>query len=127
MDKTLEKIFTVTEDRLAVNAGSGELRVLATPALAAFAENTAAELAKAELAEGITTVGTSLELEHISPTPVNAEVRVSVKLESSDGRTFRFDFTAYDAAGEIAKGSHTRVSVKADKFQRKADEKLNEI
>ena len=40
----LTREYTVTEDMLAVNFGSGSVRVLATPKVAAFFEGTAAEL-----------------------------------------------------------------------------------
>ena len=126
-NKTLEKFFTVTEDMLAGNVGSGDLRVLATPAVIALMENTAAELAGYLLGEGLTTVGTAISVDHTAPTPLGAEVRVCAELTDSDGRLFRFKVEAFDKGGKISEGKHTRVSVKAEKFQKKADEKFNEI
>ena len=94
-NKTLEKLFTVTEDMLAVNVGSGDLRVLATPAVIALMENTAAELAGSSLGEGLTTVGTAISVDHTAPTPLGAEVRVCAELTDSDGRLFRFKVEAF--------------------------------
>lgn len=125
--KTITKTTTVTEDKLAVNVGSGDLRVFATPAVAALVENAAAELAAGELSEGITTVGVKLDLDHIAPTPIGAEVRADVSLTETDGRSFSFSFQVFDKAGKIAFGTHRRVSVKAEKFQRKANEKFDEV
>ena len=127
MNKALEKTFTVTEDKLAVNVGSGSLRVLATPSVIAMMENTAAELAAAELADGITTVGTAISVEHTAPTPFGAEVTARAVLKNSDGRTFEFAVELCDRGGVVARGTHTRVSVKAEKFQKKADGKFDEI
>lgn len=117
----------VDEDMLAAAMGSGELEVLATPSVVALMENAAYNLAKRGLDEGITTVGAMINIEHLSPTPLGAEVTAKAVLSEADGRVFKFEVEAYDKKGLIAKGVHTRVSVKADKFQKKADEKLNEV
>lgn len=124
----MKKTVTVTENQLAYTMGSGSLRVLATPAVVALMENAAAALAQEILDnEMLTTVGTMIAIEHTSPTPTGAEVTAEAKLISQDGRTFRFEVAAYDKKGEIAKGTHTRVSVKAEKFQAKADGKFDEV
>ena len=118
----IEKV--VTEDMLAVNVGSGSLRVLATPTVVALMEEASANLADTFLDEGLTTVGTMVEIQHISPSPIGAKIKVESKLISNDGRSFKFEVTAYDNAGMIANGTHNRVSVKSEKFQKKADEKF---
>ena len=126
-EKSLTKTLKVEEENLACAMGSGSLMVLATPAVVALMENAAAELAQIELDnEELTTVGTMISIEHTSPTPISAEVTATATLTKTDGRMFYFDVVANDKKGEIAKGTHTRVSVKADKFQMKADEKFND-
>lgn len=127
-EKVLSKSIKVDEENLAVAMGSGSLMVLATPAVVALMENAASELAQAELAnDELTTVGTMISIEHTSPTPLGAEVTATARLIETDGRTFKFEVSAQDKKGEIARGTHTRVSVKADKFQMKADGKFNEV
>lgn len=118
----IEKV--VTEDMLAVNVGSGSLRVLATPTVVALMEEASTKLADTFLDEGLTTVGTMVEIQHISPSPIGAKIKVESELISNDGRSFKFEVTAYDNAGMIANGTHNRVSVKSEKFQKKADEKF---
>lgn len=118
----IEKV--VTEDMLAVNVGSGSLRVLATPTVVALMEEASTKLADTFLDEGLTTVGTMVEIQHISPSPIGAKIKVESNLISNDGRSFKFEVTAYDNAGMIANGTHNRVSVKSEKFQKKADEKF---
>lgn len=126
-EKSLTKILKVEEKNLACAMGSGSLMVLATPAVVVLMENAAAELAQIELDnEELTTVGTMISIEHTSPTPIGAEVTATATLTKADGRMFYFDVVANDKKGEIAKGTHTRVSVKADKFQMKTDEKFND-
>lgn len=127
-EKVLSKSIKVDEENLAVAMGSGSLMVLATPAVVALMENAASELAQAELAnDELTTVGTMISIEHTSPTPLGADITATARLIETDGRTFKFEVSAQDKKGEIARGTHTRVSVKADKFQMKADGKFNEV
>ena len=128
MSNTLSKSLLIGEENLACSMGSGSLRVLATPAVVALMENAAASLAQEVLGdEALTTVGTMISIEHTSPTPLGAEVTATATLLEQDGRTFRFEVRASDKKGEIARGTHTRVSVKAEKFQQKADGKFDEI
>lgn len=118
--------ITVDEENLAVAMGSGSLMVLATPAVVALMENAAAELADEVLEnDELTTVGTMISIEHTSPTPLGAEVTATAVLTKNEGRMFYFDVFAKDNKGEIARGTHTRVCVKTEKFQMKADEKFN--
>ena len=125
-EKTISKTIKVEEENLACAMGSGSLMVLATPAVVALMENAAAELAQNELDDDeLTTVGTMISIEHTSPTPIAVEVTAKAILTKVDGRMFYFDVAANDKKGVISKGTHTRVSVKSENFQRKADEKFN--
>lgn len=117
----------VDETMLAVSVGSGDLEVLATPALIALMENAAAELAKKGIDDGYTTVGTRVEIVHTSPTPLGAEIEVEAELKESHGRFFGFDVRAFDKNGIIAGGTHTRAVVNFEEFQKKAAEKFNEV
>lgn len=126
-ENTISKTIKVEEENLACAMGSGSLMVLATPAVVALMENAAAELAHKVLNnDELTTVGTMISIEHTSPTPIGAEVTATAVLTENDGRIFKFEVFANDKKGEIARGTHTRVSVKAEKFQMKADSKFDE-
>ena len=114
---TYSVTIKVEEENLAVSMGSGSLCVLATPCVVALMENAAAALADKVLDnDELTTVGTMISIEHTSPTPLGAEVTAM----------FNFEVFAEDKKGEIARGTHTRVSVKSEKFQMKADSKFDE-
>lgn len=120
------KEYTVTEERLASKVHSGALPVLATPAVSAFFEETSAELAQDYLEDGITTVGSKITVEHLAPTALGCKVTVTSELAEHSGRFFRFNLTASDNAGVIAKGVHERVSVKAEKFMAKVQSRKSE-
>ena len=110
----------VTPDTLACQVGSGSVTVFATPMVAALMEGAAADLAQAALAEGLTTVGTQITVNHNAPSVEGMTVTAEATLLETDGRTFQFSLRAWDDAGEIATGTHTRVSVKTARFLEKA-------
>lgn len=116
---------TVTQQMLADAVGSGSLKVYATPMVIALMESAASALAQEYVDDGCTTVGTSVSIGHTSPTPSGARVWAKAELTGIEGRTFRFAVSAYDEAGVIASGTHERVSVKSESFQKKADLKFS--
>ena len=76
------------------------------------------------LEEGQTTVGTALNIEHISATPVGLEVRAEAEVTAVAGKVITFAVRAFDEAGEIGHGTHQRVVVSNQKFLDKAYSKL---
>lgn len=126
-DTSLTKEYAVTRERLASRMGSGTLPVLATPAVAAFFEETAAELAAGYLAEGETTVGSKIAVEHLAPTPPGGKVTVTAELTEREKRVFRFRLQAYDEAGPIARGTHERVAVESGRFLQRAQDRKGPV
>lgn len=115
--------LTVSSEVTAAKVKSGALEVFATPSMVALMEQAASELCQAELPEGLTTVGTAINIEHLAATACGVEVKAIATLTATDGRRYDFDVEAYDNAGLIGKGTHTRFSVKADKFLDKAHQR----
>jgi fluoroacetyl-CoA thioesterase len=110
--------FTVTDGDTAIALGSGGVPVLATPRLLAWCEGaTCAEIEPA-LAEGETSVGTRVQLEHLTASPVGAEVEVTAETSYVDGRLHRFTVAARHLADGkvVASGEVTRVVVDAERF-----------
>lgn len=114
---------TVEKERLASAVGSGSLDVFATPMMVALMEQAACGAAQDLLEAGQTSVGTMINVEHVAATPLGMEVTATAVLEKRDGRRLDFTVTARDGAGEIGRGSHSRVIVDAARFQAKADAK----
>ena len=115
---------TVTEEKTAAALGSGTLRVYATPAMIALMENTALNSVADKLDDGMTTVGTKLDIVHTSASPVGSTITCESELVEIDRRRLVFSVTAYDNAGEIGKGTHERFIVDNAKFLGKANGKL---
>lgn len=108
----------------AKEVGSGDLLVYATPCMVALMEGAAYESIAPYLAEGESSVGTKMEVTHLSATPVGMSVRAESVVTAVDGRKVTFSITAYDEAGEIGKAIHERVIIKADRFLEKTYDKL---
>lgn len=117
--------LNVTENELAVNVGSGSLRVMATPVMAMLMEKAACCCLAEYLEADETTVGTMLNITHTSATPAGMNVRAEAVLTDISGREFTFKVTALDDAGEIGSGTHKRFLVYGEKFTAKAESKLN--
>ena len=115
--------FVEREDT-AKEVGSGSLLVYATPCMVALLEGAACEAIEEALDESKTTVGTALNIEHISATPVGLEVRAEAEVTEVNGKVITFCVKAFDEAGEIGHGTHQRVMVNSQKFLDRAYAKL---
>ena len=69
-------------------------------------------------------MGTALNIEHLSATPVGLEVRAEAEVTEVNGKVITFAVRAFDEAGEIGKGTHKRVIVNSQKFLDKTYQKL---
>lgn len=116
----------VTEETTARRVGSGGLDVFATPCMTALMEQAAYTLLQRELPEGRTSVGTKLDVFHVSASPVGMRVRATAEVTevSGDGRSVGFKVAAYDDAGLIGEGSHRRAVIDAERFLTKCNNKL---
>ena len=117
---------TVTEEKTAAALGSGTLRVYATPAMIALMENTALNSVADKLDDGMTTVGTKLDIVHTSASPVGSTITCESELVEIDRRRLVFSVTVYDNVGEIGKGTHERFIVDSVKFSEKTAAKLEQ-
>jgi fluoroacetyl-CoA thioesterase len=112
--------YTVTDADTAVALGSGEVPVLATPRVLALAERATVAAVAGALAAGVTTVGTWVELEHLAPSPVGAEVEVEAVLEAVTGRRLEFAVRMAGGARPVARGRIIRRVVETAGFLRRA-------
>lgn len=119
------EVCTLVElEDTALSVGSGTLRVYATPCMAALMEGAACEALDGLLSEEQTTVGTELNITHLSATPVGMEVKATATVTAVEGKNISFALEAYDEAGKIGEGTHKRVIVSSQRFLDKAYSKL---
>ncbi len=100
----------------ALEVGSGDLEVFATPMMVALMEGEAMRVAKAECQEGQTTVGTLVNVQHLRATPLGGEVSATATLIAKEGRKLTFRVEAQDSKGIIGEGTHERFIVDTEKF-----------
>lgn len=69
-------------------------------------------------------VGTHVNLSHLAATPPGLEVCARVSLIEVDGRRLVFEVEASDGVDVISRGTHERYVIDAEKFTRKAGQKV---
>ena len=99
--------------------GSGDLDVFATPAMVALMENAAMKAVADALPEGSTTVGAEMNVTHIKPSGLGAEIVATAVLTGVEGRKLTFNVGARDAEGMIGEGIHIRYAVDRRRFMEK--------
>lgn len=119
-----EQKVEVVYENTATAVGSGVLEVFATPCMLALMEKTACDSVIPYLEDGWGTVGTEVNIKHVAATPIGMTVRCESELITVDGRRLVFTVKAYDEAGLIGEGTHERFMVNNEKFQSKANSKL---
>ncbi len=106
----------VTGETTAKALGSGDLPVLATPAMIALMENAAMLAVAPHLQENETTVGGYMECSHLKPTAVGEDVEAVATLKKIDGAALHFEIEAYAGEKKIGSGHHIRYIVDRDRF-----------
>jgi fluoroacetyl-CoA thioesterase len=113
---TLEK--TVKKDDTAAHYGSGLVEVFATPAMVAFMEQTALELAQPYLPEGYNTVGTDICVKHSKASPVGMKIRCKATLDRTEGKKLFYSVSVWDENGKVGDGTHTRYIINTEEFMK---------
>ena len=114
---------TVNENNIAKTLRSGELNVYATPSMVALMEEAAYKSVQGELEEGKGSVGTLMNVKHLSSTPIGMEVTAKSELVEVDRRRLVFKVEAFDERGKIGEGIHERFIIDNEDFQKKTDNK----
>ena len=111
-----ESRLTVGAENTALALGSGDMEVLATPAMVALMENAAMKAVADYLPEGSTTVGIEISTSHLKASAVGANVVAEATLDEVDGRRLVFSLKAWDDSGVISEGKHVRFIVDRERF-----------
>ncbi|MBQ4599176.1 MAG: thioesterase family protein [Clostridia bacterium] len=115
----------VTAEKSAEQVGSGLLPVYATPAMIALMEKCASECIAPYIEEGKSSVGTMLNIKHLSASPIGMQITCTATLTEVDGRRLVFSLEASDEKGPIGEGTHERFIIDIDRFMAKCQSKLN--
>jgi predicted thioesterase len=111
--------LTVSDSVTAVRMGSGDMPVLATPAMLALMENAAMLAVANELPEGCTTVGGYIESSHLKPSKIGDRVCATAEVTKVDGKKIEFRVAAYCGDVLLGEGTHLRFIVDKERFMAK--------
>ena len=96
--------------------GSGAAEVFATPMMIGLMEAASMNSVKELLPEGYSTVGTMVNIKHVSATRVGKKVWAEAELIEIDRKRLVFKVTAYDEDKIIGEGIHERFIINDEKF-----------
>lgn len=111
--------LTVDESVTAIQMGSGDLPVLATPAMMALMENAAMLAVKDELPEGCTTVGGHIASSHLKPSKIGETLIATAEVTNVEGKKIEFKVAAYAGETLLGEGTHLRSIVDRERFMSK--------
>lgn len=115
----------VNENNTAKTVKSGSLDVFSTPMMIALMEEASSNVVFEYIKSGCTTVGTYIEVKHISATPVGDTVGATAQIVNKTDKWFDLVVKAYDSKGLIGEGKHKRAIIDIEKFMKTTNEKLN--
>lgn len=109
---------TVTPADTAAAVGSGDVPCLSTATLLAWIEAETCEVAGPLIGPDETTVGVSMEMDHLAPSPIHGTVKVVARVRESSRSWLDFDVSAINPATghPLARGTVTRAIVNRSDF-----------
>jgi len=105
-----------TAQALAISPGDSFPEVLATSRMILLMEVAAARAMNPMLLDGQMSVGVSVNVKHTAATPIGCVVRAIASYLGPEGKLHRFKVEAFDAAGPIGEGEHTRAVVAIERL-----------
>jgi predicted thioesterase len=109
-------IYEVKPEHCAEHIGSGSLPVLGTPALVTWMEGISHTLVESHLDPGYTSVGTAIQVKHISPTMLGETIKMTCEVTQVDSRQILIEVHAWDTQDLIFEGQHSRVVIDPIRF-----------
>jgi len=88
----------------------------ATPMLISLMDNAAIEAVKKKLPAGYITVGTSITVKHIAPTPEGMTITAQAELKDIFQNRLIFEVTAYDEIEKVGEGEVERYIIDLERF-----------
>jgi fluoroacetyl-CoA thioesterase len=116
--------IVVGPEHTAPRVGSGRVHVLATPVMINVMEAAALAAIEHLLPGGHQSLGTHLNIGHYAATPVGMRLRATAEVTKIDGRTVEFRVEAHDEKERVGDGTHTRVVVNVERFDKRVQAKL---
>jgi predicted thioesterase len=117
--------LTVGEEHTAPSVGSGAIHVLGTPVMINLMEAAALDAVEHLLPDGHQSLGIHLEVSHVAATPVGMKVRATARVTAVEGNRITFRVEAHDEVDLIGEGTHERVVVNVERFDKRVRAKAD--
>jgi len=108
----------VNPDNMAENFSKPMPPSFATPMLVSLMDNAAIDAVIDKLPNGYITVGSSISIKHIAPTPEGMAVTAEAELKDIYVNRLIFEVTAYDEIEKIGEGNVERYIIDLEKFSK---------
>jgi fluoroacetyl-CoA thioesterase len=126
--ETAEAAFVASDgDMASALSVSPELsfpEVFATSRMIALMELAAARLMKRVLEPNQLSVGVGVYVKHLAATPKNTRVSAVATFLGMEGKLYKFKIDAFDSAGKIGEGEHTRAIITAERLLAGAEKRI---
>jgi fluoroacetyl-CoA thioesterase len=122
--RTYQSQTRVEEWMTAEKAGNKGVGVLSTPQLLQLVEDAAMQCLAPMMNANEISLGTHIDISHLSATPVGLIVRTEVEIIKVDGKRVEFAFSTFDEREKVADGTHERYVTTREKFKERLEEKL---
>ena len=101
--------------------------VFATSRMIALMELAGARLMKRILAPHQLSVGVGICIKHLAATPNHTRVSATATFVEMDGKLYKFKIEAFDPAGKIGEGEHTRAVIDSERLVSGARKRLGAL
>jgi fluoroacetyl-CoA thioesterase len=109
--------FIAVDDSTAVSfLGHAGARVLGTPWMILWMERTSRDAVKPFLPDGWDTVGTTVNIRHLSAAPMGARVTFRAEVIEQTPKRILFRVSAEWAHGVVGDGTHERALIDVERF-----------
>ena len=98
--------------------------VFATSRMIALMEWAAARLMKRIVQPQQLSVGVGVYIKHLAATPNNTRVSAVATFLGTEGKLYKFKVEAFDPAGKIGDGEHTRAIIDAERLVSAAQKRI---
>jgi fluoroacetyl-CoA thioesterase len=122
--RTYQSQTRVEEWMTAEKAGNRGVDVLSTPQLVQLVEDASMQCLAPLMEPNEISLGTHVDIAHLSATPVGLIVRTEVEIIKVDGKRVEFAFSTFDEREKVADGTHERYVTTREKFKERLEEKL---
>ena len=115
--------MVVREEDLVSRLGRIEIDVLSTPRLIQLLEAAALEAIQGFIPPDQISLGTTIQMKHLSPTPLGMKVSAHALLKEVEKNRLLFWIDAYDEKDKVAEGEHQRILISKERFLQRLEKK----